>query len=274
MSIGTSDRRAVRRGHKVEQIAPPTLPPDPATQSVVGAVRQVERQRLAWGKVLDGPDSEHITATSLQILERYGWMSLHERAWPGLPDVVDVHVAVGPGGVVIVAERAWTGHVVVEGDVLRHDGYRCESDLEQVHAAMGAVVALLAREHQDAVIGVIQVTTRDMAPAVVGGITVVGRLQLASLLVDLPQRLSPMDVADITRWFVRAVDRQVTPLAASGGAAVSSGTVFYPSNAGSTETASYFAPHQTSAPAVPVPPEYEDTMWAMLWPTGNRFGIR
>jgi len=274
MSIGTSDRRAVRRGHKVEQVAPPALPPDPAVVGVVGAVRQVERQRLSWGQVLEGAESEHITAASLQILERYGWMSLHAKAWPGMPGVEDVHVAIGPGGVVVVAERAWSGRVVVEGDVLRHDGFRCESDLDQLHAAMGAVVALLAQEHQDAVIGVIQVTSRDMAPAQAAGITVVGRLQLASLLVDLPLRLSPMDVADITRWFTRTVERQVTPLAASGGAAVSSGTVFYPSNAGSAETAAYFVPRQTTHPAVPVPPEYEDSTWAMLWPSGNRFGIR
>ena len=202
------------------------------------------------------------------------------RTWPGLPDVQDVHVAVGPGGVVVVAERTWTGHVVVEGGVLRHDGFRCERDIEALQAAMGAVTALLPAEHRDTVIGIIHVTPRDMPPARISGITVVGRLHLASMLVNLPQRLSPLDVADITRWLTRAVEVPVTPLVTSGGAAMSTGTVFYPSSPGSSDTAAYFVPRQpAAAPSVPAAPavavpEYDDASWALLYPSNNRFGIR
>lgn len=279
MSMGTTGR--VRRGHKSEPSDAPHASVDPVVTNVAGTVAEIEH-RLAWAQGLDGPEGERLTAASLGILGRYGWASLHPSTWPGLPDVQDVHVAIGPGGVVVVAERTWTGHVVVEGGVLRHDGFRCERDVEALHAAVGAVTALLPAEHRGTVVGVIHVTPRDMPPARIAGITVVGRLHLATMLVDLPQRLSPLDVADITRWLTRTVEVPVTPLATSGGAAMSTGTVFYPSSPGSSDTAAYFVPRQpavTPATTVPLAPaaavsEYDAATWALLYPTNNRFGIR
>lgn len=276
MSMGTTGR--VRRGHKTEPSDAPRASVDPVVSNVAGTVAEVEH-RLAWAQGLDGPEGERLTAASLGILGRFGWASLHAATWPGLPDVQDVHVAIGPGGVVVVAERTWTGHVVVEGGVLRHDGFRCERDIEALHAAMGAVAALLPAEHRDVVTGVIHVTPRDMPPAGIAGVTVVGRLHLATMLVDLPQRLSPLDVADITRWLTRAVEVPVTPLASSGGAAMSTGTVFYPSSPGGSDTAAYFVPRQPAVATVPLTPaaavpEYDAATWALLYPTNNRFGIR
>ncbi len=295
MSIGTTDRRGARRGHKVEQAAAPAAPPDPVVAGVAADVAHVERQRLAWAQVSDGEEGDQVTAAALALLGRYGWTSLRERRWPRQPDVPDVHVAVGPGGVVVVAERAWSGHVVVEGGVLRHDGFRCERDIEQLQAAMTAVAALLPAEQQgQPILGVIHVTPRDLPPAMCGGTLVVGRLHLASTLVNLPQRLTPMDVTDISRWLTRSVESPVTPLVASGGAAVSNGTVFYPASAGGGGTSAYFVPRQGPGP-VPVAPlaptgpampaagvrppqdydrDYDDATWALLYPTGSRFGIR
>ena len=279
-----TDRRAVRRGHhRGEQpLALPT-PEDPAVAGVARSVAGVE-SHLAWAQNPDGPDGEQITSRSLEIVERYGWTALHARTWPGLPDVADVHVAIGPGGVVVVAERTWTGRVVVEGDILRHDGFRCERDVEALHAAMAAVVSLLPPEHQNCVSGVIHVTPRDLPAGRIGPVTVLGRTHLASHLVDLPQRLSPLDVADIARAMARAVDVPVTPRTASGAAAASNGTVFYPSTTSAADSASYFVPRQATGPGapvtahVPVPappiPAYDDATWALLYPTSNRFGIR
>ncbi len=288
MSIGTTDRRGARRGHKVEQPAVAPAPPDPVVAAVASDVAQVERQRLAWAQVADGADGERVTTSALALLGRYGWTTLEERP-PRVPELHDVHVAVGPGGVVVVAERAWTGHVVVEGGVLRHDGFRCERDLEQLAAAVDALTSLLPVDQRAPVLGVIHVTPRDLPPAMCGGALVVGRLHLASTLVNLPQRLTPMEVADIARWLARSVETPVTPLASSGGAAVSNGTVFYPGSAADGGTSAYFVPRQPTGPApvgpvgpvAPVAPvrtgigrDYDDATWALLYPTSNRFGIR
>jgi len=271
MSIGTIDKRGSRRARKTELLPPEPAQVDPAPQLVLNAVSHAERQHLSFATALEGPEAEHIATTSLEILGRYGWTALHEDHWPGQTEAQLVHVAVGPGGVVVVTEKAWTGHVVVDDGVLRHNGYRCEKDLEGLSAAVGTIESLLPPEHRSVVVGVIYVAPRDMAPQTTAGVYVVGRLHLASLLVGMPQRLSPIDVADITRILTRVLGRPVTPMVDSGAGAISTGTGSFPS--ASQDTSAYFNPRA-------LPPELEPgsnfAPAAPAFPTAhlNRFGIR
>ena len=270
MSIGTIDKRTSRRSRKTELRPPEPAQVDPAPQLVLDAVSHAERQRLSFATGLEGPEAEHIAATSLEILGRYGWTMLHEDHWPGQTEPQLVHVAVGPGGVVVVTEKAWIGHVVVDDGILRHNGYRCEKDLEGLSAAVGTIESLLPPEHRSVVVGVIYVAPRDMAPQTTAGVYVVGRLHLASLLVGMPQRLSPVDVADITRILTRVLGRPVTPMVESGAGAISTGTMFFPT--ASQDTSAYFNPRA-------LPPELEPgsnfAPLAPALPTAhlNRFGI-
>src|SRR5665648_484090 len=102
MSIGTIDKRASRRARKTELLPPEPAQVDPASQLVLDAVSHAERQHLSFATALEGPEAEHIATTSLEILGRYGWTALHEDHWPGQTEAQLVHVAVGPGGVVVV----------------------------------------------------------------------------------------------------------------------------------------------------------------------------
>ncbi len=271
MSIGTIDRRSSRRARKTELLPPEPAQVDPASQLILDAVSHAERQRLSFATELEGPEAEHIATTSLEILGRYGWAVLHEDHWPGQTEPQLVHVAVGPGGVVVVTEKAWTGHVVVDDGILRHNGYRCEKDLEGLSAAVGTIGSRLPPEHRSAVVGVIYVAPRDMAPQLTANVHVVGRLHLASLLVGMPQRLSPIDVAEITRILTWVLGRPVSPMAESGGGAISTGTTFFPT--ASQDTAAYSNPRA-------LPPELEPgsnfAPTAPAFPTAlfNRFGTR
>jgi hypothetical protein len=271
MSIGTIDRRASRRARKTELLLPEPVQVDPAAQLVLDAVSHAERQRLSFATELEGPEAEHIATTSLEILGRYGWSVLHEDHWPGQTEPQLAHVAVGPGGVVVVVEKAWIGHVVVDDGVLRHNGYRCEKDLDGLSVAVGTIESLLPPEHRSVVVGVIYVAPRDMAPQMTAGVHVVGRLHLASLLVGMPQQLSPIDVADITRILTRVLGRPVTPMVDSGAGAISTGTRFFPVT--SQDTSAYFNPRA-------VPPELEPgsnfAPVVAVFPTPHvdRFGIR
>jgi len=271
MSTSTIDKRASRRSRKTELLPPEPAQVDPATQLVLDAVAHAERQHLSFATELEGSEAEHIATTSLEILGRYGWTLLHEDHWPGQTEPQLVHVAVGPGGVVVVTEKAWIGHVVVDDGVLRHDGYRCEKDLEDLSTAVGTIESLLPPEHRSVVVGVIYVAPRDMPPQMAAGVHVVGRLHLASLLVGMPQQLSSIDVADITRILTRVLGRPVTPMVDSGAGAISSGNMFFPT--ASQDTSAYFNPRA-------LPPELEPgsnfAPVAPAFPTAhlNRFGIQ
>ena len=271
MSTSTIDKRASRRSRKTELLPPEPAQVDPATQLVLDAVAHAERQHLSFATELEGSEAEHIATTSLEILGRYGWTLLHEDHLPGQTEPQLVHVAVGPGGVVVVTEKAWIGHVVVDDGVLRHDGYRCEKDLEDLSTAVGTIESLLPPEHRSVVVGVIYVAPRDMPPQMTAGVHVVGRLHLASLLVGMPQQLSSIDVADITRILTRVLGRPVSPMVYSGAGAISSGNMFFPT--ASQDTSAYFNPRA-------LPPELEPgsnfAPVAPALPTAhlNRFGIQ
>lgn len=214
MSISLTERHGARHGRRAEEPEPEVV--DLATPVVRATVAEEERRRLSWALSADGPDGEPVVRTSLAILARYGWTALHRLTWPGAD--TPAHLAIGPGGVVVVEEQPWTGTIRVDGDVLRHNGYRCERELTVLAGGMEAVTALLPPEHRGTVSGVLCISARDLEPEPVAGVHVVGRLHLASHLASLPARLTPLEVADVTRALTRATAAGVAAEAAMGAA--------------------------------------------------------
>ena len=197
-TVGYFDKRAVRWSRKPASFAQGLGGPERTGMALPGireAVARIERKRLSWSQ----GEHEQVGAISLAILARYGWTGLHGVRWPGAVDETVSHIAIGPGGVVVVDEKNWQGSVTMQDGVLRHGGYRCKRDIEQLMSSCATVTSLLAPGHRRSVTGVLCVTTRDLLAEPTEGVHVVGRLHLASLLVDLPHRLSPLEVADITR---------------------------------------------------------------------------
>lgn len=256
MSI-TSLEKTTRHGRRAAEAPPSPEVVDLATPFVLAAVEEAQRRRLSWALSAD-PEDEPVVRTSLGILARFGWTSLHRLTWPGADADAVAHVAVGPGGVVVVDERRWTGTVRVDGDALRLDGYRCDRELAALGDAVAAVRAELAPEHRSAVSAVVCVTTRDFAPEPVAGVHVVGRLHLASLLAAMDARLTPMDVADITRRLAAAADGAAdgppspapTPAAHPSTGGHAGGTAWPPVVADVAPAATH-APAPTTEPADP-----------------------
>lgn len=69
---------------------------------------------------LDGAEGERATERELRVLERDGWLVLHDL--PRNPDNLEVgsnidHVVIGPPGVFLLDSKNWGGHVTVDGGV-------------------------------------------------------------------------------------------------------------------------------------------------------------
>ena len=188
---GTTDGPALRRRPAPEQIA---------------AVDAEQRARLSFAQSPDAPDGEHLVRRSVELLAPYGWHHLRMVTWRQATPGTVAHLVVGPGGVVVIDERIWTGPVYVEAGVLRHTGYRCEREVEALGDAVAALAALMPPQHRTAVSGVICVTPRDMPAQVVGGIHLVGRLHLGGLLVGMEERLTPAEVNEVARLLTIAFD--------------------------------------------------------------------
>jgi Nuclease-related domain len=183
-------RRAARRVDRLRRETPT------ATERIAAA----ERRERAWAV---GAEGERLVAETLAELERHGWTVLHDVRWPGRRFANLDHVAVGPGGVVVVDAKNWSGPVSVRDGVLRAGAYRKDDELEGVAAAVAAVAALLEPRVRSAVAGLLCLVAHEQPPAPTGaGVTVLGRDHLVGELRALPPRLSASQVrrtADLLR---------------------------------------------------------------------------
>jgi hypothetical protein len=148
----------------------------------------------------------------LDGLRDHGWAVLHALAWPDRPDAVIDHVVVGPGGVVVVHVRDWTGTVTVEDGRLRQNGYRRDRELDRASAATNAVARVLPKRHRDATIGLVCLASHDQPlEPTSAGVPVVGRDRLVEVLTSTPARLRADEVSDIVGALARACGPDLVP---------------------------------------------------------------
>ncbi|WP_136517803.1 nuclease-related domain-containing protein [Cellulomonas telluris] len=167
-------------------------------------LRRAQQDQRNWSA---GAEGERLVAASLASLERYGWTALHDVRWPDRQQANIDHIAIGPGGIVVIDAKNWSGRVAVAEGSLRQNGYSRASSAEGAGQAAAAVTALLAPQHRTAVRAVLCLAAQDQAPTPVKGVDVLGRWQLPEYLLGLPHRLSVYDVADIARYLGTELDR-------------------------------------------------------------------
>lgn len=175
----------------------------------VAAVAANQRAHLSYALSMDAPEGEDLVRRAVALLAPLGWRHLWTVTWPeALPGTV-AHLVVGPGGVVVVDERLWTGPLRMDGDLLRHAGFPCDREVAALEAAVVAMSALLPEHLRSAVRGVVAVTPRDVAPFEVGGVHVVGRLHLGAWLAGLEEWLNPPEVIGVVHALASAFGRPV-----------------------------------------------------------------
>ncbi len=106
---------------------------------------QAERATKSWDA---GAVGERIVADRLSQLIPHGWYLLHDVHWPGRPKANLDHVLVGPGGVVVVDAKNWTGEVRVSAGVLWQGRYSRTQSVEGALAQCAAVASILAPSHR------------------------------------------------------------------------------------------------------------------------------
>ncbi|WP_337063102.1 nuclease-related domain-containing protein [Kineococcus sp. G2] len=157
---------------------------------------RVEREQRNWEA---GAEGERLVAEALAVLEADGWTVLHDVRWPGRQRANLDHVAIGPGGVVVIDSKNWTGAVSFREDELRVGNRSMAKELTGVAAATAAVTALVPARHRRDVLGVLCLVQQPVAAREVGAITVVGRTAVVELLRALPPVLTAGDVARTAR---------------------------------------------------------------------------
>lgn len=185
--------RAARRAARLRENQATGLGADAAVEE---QLRQAVRRQRTYSQ---GAEGERLVAQTLGFLERYGWVALHDVHWPGRPQANIDHIAVGPGGVVVIDAKNWTGDVAIRDGVLRQNGFSRARETTAAADATSAVTSRLAPQHRTATHALLCLVAQDVAATGVGRTTVVGRSALGEHLVGLPPRLSAYEVADVAR---------------------------------------------------------------------------
>ena len=172
-------------------------------------VEALEAQVRNWQV---GAEGERLVAAELEALIGDGWRILHDVHWPGRPKANLDHVAVGPGGVLIIDTKNWSGSANVSNGVLWRGRYPQRRECDAITDMVARVAALLAPEHRGAVRGLLCLVQQDLpAILVTGGVVVVGRARLSSWCRSLPRRLSPAEVTQVGGHLATTLGASTSP---------------------------------------------------------------
>lgn len=151
-----------------------------------------------------GAAGERAVAAALAELEAAGWRVLHDVHWPGRPRANLDHVVVGPGGVVVVDAKNWSGTVKISNGVLRQNGYGRQQTIEAAGDAAAAVTAMLAPGHRSCVRTAVCFVQQELdASTMPSGVVLVGLSRLTDWLRQLPHVLSPEAVEAVHAYLHR-----------------------------------------------------------------------
>ncbi|GAB12972.1 hypothetical protein ARGLB_032_00170 [Arthrobacter globiformis NBRC 12137] len=157
-------------------------------------------------------------AERLAQLGPYGWFLLHDVHWPGRPLARLEHVLVGPGGVVVVSAKNWSGHVDVVEGTLRQNGHDRFPAVETALAQAAAVAAVLPAPRRRLVRSLICLTAQPELQGTTGsGIEVRGMDCIAAAVTDLPDVLDAPSVLLLYAQLGQLLTRPQVPEAGTVG---------------------------------------------------------
>ena len=156
--------------------------------------------------------SSHLAAERLAVLGSHGWFLLHDVHWPGRPLARLEHVLVGPGGVVVVSVKNWSGHVDVVDGALLQNGHDRFPAVETALAQAAAVAAVLPAPWRRLVRSLICLTAQPELRGTTGsGIEVRGIDCIPEAVTGLPDVLDAPSVLRLYAQLGQLLTRPQVP---------------------------------------------------------------
>ncbi|WP_255769233.1 nuclease-related domain-containing protein [Pseudarthrobacter sulfonivorans] len=169
-----------------------------AAERVQRLKRQLDQTEQATKSWDDGAVGERIVAEHLNLLVPHGWFLLHDVHWPGRPRASLDHVLVGPGGVVVVEAKNWTGEVRVSAGVLWQGRFARTQSVEGALAQCAAVASVLPPPHRRLVRPLICLAAQpDLFAVTNADVAVTGAERVVEAVLSLPPVLDQQAVAGL-----------------------------------------------------------------------------
>lgn len=158
------------------------------------------------------PGCGQLMAAKLGELVPRGWFLLHDIHWPGRPLARLDHVLVGPGGVIVIGVKSWTGHVEVTEGVLRHNGYAQHPAVEVALGQAAAVAALLPPSRRRFVRSLICIAGQaGLSGTTASGIEMHGIDSVVAAVAGMPDVLNSPAVGELYAQLGRLLTQPQVP---------------------------------------------------------------
>jgi hypothetical protein len=174
----------------------------------------LEKRGHAFGV---GADGEVATGRVLDGLRVEGWVVLNDVRWPGRQRANIDHIAVGPGGILVIDSKNWSGRVDVRDETLRQNGYRRESEVAAAADAALAVLALLPADLHGSVRPLICLTRDEWVNVRARDVDITSTASLPNFLRSLPPTLSAARAENAVRELQAGLSRPFQRLPAQKG---------------------------------------------------------
>ena len=134
-----------------------------------------------------------VTSRALNRLRGLGWLHLDDLHWPGRPRAIIDHVAVGPGGIIVVTTVHWIGRVEVRAGRIHHNG-RPSAAQRACEDAAAAVKSVLPADLHAHVVPALSVVTEQPLDSLAGDVVTCSAHELEAVLARRPTVLDERDV--------------------------------------------------------------------------------
>lgn len=172
-------------------------------------LEQAERNQQAWSV---GAAGEARVASKMDELATDGWLVLHDVHWPGRPKANLDHILVGPGGIIVVDAKNWSGNVEAGGGRLRQNGFRRDKEVLAASEQSAAVAALLEPQHRRHVRGWICLVGQPAVDEIAGNATrIVGLERLCPAALGLLAVLSEAEVRTVHAYLKEQLSGPSSP---------------------------------------------------------------
>lgn len=191
-----------------------------ASERIARLKRDLDRADHAPGpgRVSPGLGCDQPMTAKLGELVPRGWFLLHDVHWPGRPLARLDHVLVGPGGVIVVGAKSWTGKVEVADGVLRQNGYARHPAIEVALGQAAAVAALLPAPRRRFVRSLICMAGQHgLSGTTAAGIEVHGIDNVVAAVAAMPDVLDSRAIVELYSQLGRLLTQPQVPDASGPG---------------------------------------------------------
>lgn len=141
-----------------------------------------------------------------------GWRALHGVNWPGRPQARLDHVLVGPGGIVVVDVKDWTGEVRVVSGGLWQERFARPQAVDGALAQCAALTSVVAPQYRRLVRPLICMTAQpNLFGITATDVAVAGPAQLVHAVGLLPRVLDQKAVSGIHKSLGRVLTGDEQP---------------------------------------------------------------